>query len=62
MRVGYVFESRFRQERFNRFPYFLAPLTRNSVTLGKCYLFSCRFKNVPEIGICLKPHFNEKCQ
>ena len=34
----------FRQERFNRFLYFLAPLTRNSATLGKCYLFSCRFK------------------
>ena len=26
------------------------------------YLFSCRYKNVWDISICLKPHFYKKCQ
>ena len=52
----------FRQEWFNRFPWFLASLITNGRTLRKCYLFSCRYKNVWDIGIRLKPHFYKKCQ
>ena len=52
----------FRQEWFNRFPWFLAFLIKNGRTLRKCYLFSYRYKNVWDIGICLKPHFYKKCQ
>ena len=52
----------FRQEWFNRSPWFLASLIKNGRTLRKCYLFSCRYKNVWDIGICLKPHFYKKCQ
>ena len=50
----------FRQK--NRFLWFLASLIKNGQTLRNCYLFSCRFKNVWNIGICLKPHFYKKCQ
>ena len=52
----------FRQEWFNRFPWFLAPLIKGGRTLRKRYLFSYRYKNVWDIGICLKPHFYKKCQ
>ena len=52
----------FRQERFNKFLWFLASLIKNCRTLRKCYLFSCRFKKVWDIGICLKPHFYKKSQ
>ena len=52
----------FRQERFNRFLWFLASLIKNSRTLRNCYLFSCRYKNVWDIGICLKPQFYKKSQ
>ena len=45
----------FRQERFNRSLWFLA-------SLRKCYLFSCKNKNVWDIGIYLKPHFYKKYQ
>ena len=47
----------FQQERFSQF---LAFLIKNSETLRKCYLFSCRYKNVWDIGIYLKLHFHEK--
>ena len=52
----------FRQERSNRFLWFLAPLIKNGATLRKWYLFSCRFKNVWDIGIFLKPSFYKNCQ
>ena len=52
----------FRQEWFNRCLHFLASLIKNGRTLRKCYLFSYRYKNIWDIGICLKPHFCEKCQ
>ena len=52
----------FRQEWFNRFPWFLAPLIKGGRTLRKRYLFSYRYKNVWDIGICLNPHFYKKCQ
>ena len=52
----------FRQGRFNRFLWFLASLIKNSRTLRKCYLSSFRYKKVWDIGICLKPHFDKKCQ
>ena len=37
-------------------------LIKDGRTLRKCYLFSCRYKNVWDIDICLKPHFHRKCQ
>ena len=56
MRVTYVFQN----ERFNLFLRFLAPLINDDGTLRKCYLLSCRCKNLSDIGIYLKPHFYEK--
>ena len=48
----YMFLNRlFRQERLNRFLWFVAPLIKNGATLRKWYLFSCRFKNIWYIGI-----------
>ena len=52
----------FRQERFNWFLWFLASLIKNSQTLRNCYLFSCRYKNLWDIGMRLKPHVYKKCQ
>ena len=60
MCVTYVFVSRFQNERFNLFLRFLASLINDDGTLRKCYLLSCRFKNLWDIGIYLKPHFYEK--
>ena len=57
MRAGYIFNLRFG---FNRFLWFLAYLINNNGTLWKCYLFSCRYKNLWDIGIYLKPHFLRK--
>ena len=37
----------FRQDRFKQFLWLLASLITNGATLRKCYLFSCRCKNVP---------------
>ena len=51
----------FRREWFNWFLWILASLIKNGRTLRKCYLFSYRYKNVWDIGICLKPHFYKKC-
>ena len=62
MRVGYVFDLRLQNERFNRFLWFLASIINNNETLRKCYLFSCRYKNLCDIGIYLKPYFYEKCK
>ena len=51
----------FQNERFNRFLRFFASLINiNDGTLRKCYLFTYRYKNFWDIGIYLKPHFNEK--
>ena len=36
----------FQNERFNRFLRFLACLKNNNGTLRKCYLFSCKYKNL----------------
>ena len=48
----YMFLDRlFRQKRFNPFLWFLAPLIKNGATLWKWYLFSCRYKNIWDIGI-----------
>ena len=52
----------FQKERFNRFLWVLASLIKNNGTLRKCYLFSCRYKNLWDIGIYSKPHFYEKCK
>ena len=52
----------FQNKRFNRFLWFLAYQINNDGTLRKCYLFSCRHKNLWDIGIYLKPHFYEKCK
>ena len=62
MRVGYVFDCVFQNERFNRFLWFLASIINSNGTLGKCYLFSCGYKNLWDIGIYLKPHFYENCK
>ena len=35
-------------------------LIKNGGNLRKSYLFSCRYKNVRDIGKCLKPHFYKK--
>ena len=35
----------FQDERFNRFLRFFASLINNDETLGKCYLFSYKYKN-----------------
>ena len=35
----------------------LASLIKNGRTFRNCYLFSCRCRNVWDIGMCLKPHF-----
>ena len=43
----FFFNPVFRQERFKRFLWLLASLITNGATLRKCYLFSCRCKNVP---------------
>ena len=51
----------FRREWFNWFLWILASLIKNDRTLRKCFLFSYRYKNVWDIGICLKPHFYKKC-
>ena len=50
----------FLSEWFKRFLRFLWSLIKNKATVRKCYLFSCRYKNVWDIGICLKPHFDSK--
>ena len=48
----YMFLDRlFRQKRLNPFLWFLAPLIKNGATLWKWYLFSCRYKNIWDIGI-----------
>ena len=60
MRVGHALNRVFRQERFNRFLWFLASLIKNSRTLRNCYLSSCRYKNLWDIGMRLKPHFLQK--
>ena len=61
--LGYMFLNRVsRQERFNWFLWFLAPLIKNGGTLRKWYLFSCRLKNDWDIGIFLKPSFYKKLQ
>ena len=52
----------FQNEKFNRFQWFLASLINDNGTLRNCYLFSCRYKNLRDIGIYLKPHFYEKCK
>ena len=52
----------FQNKRFNRFLWFLAYQINNNGTLRKCYFFSCRHKNLWDIGIYLKPHFYEKCK
>ena len=31
-------------------------------TLRKCYLFSCRYKNLWDVSVYSKPHFYEKCK
>ena len=43
----FFFNRVFRQERFKRFLWLLGSLITNGATLRKCYLFSCRCKNVP---------------
>ena len=50
----------FQNERFNWFLWFLASSINNNGTLRKCYLFSCRYKSLWDIGIYLKPHFYTK--
>ena len=52
----------FQNEKFNRFLWFLASLINDNGTLRNCYLFSCRYKNLRDIGIYLKSHFYEKCK
>ena len=58
-RVGYVLNRVFRQERFDRFLWFLASLIKNGGTFKKLDLFSCRYKTVWDISVCLKPHFEK---
>ena len=50
----------FWQEFFNRFLWFMESLIKNGRTLRKCCLFSSRYKNVWDIGTCLKPRFKKK--
>ena len=49
----------FRQKRFNRFLRFLASLIKNNWTLRKSSWFSCRYKNVWNIYLYLKPRFTK---
>ena len=49
----------FWQEFFNRFLWFMESLIKNGRTLRKCCLFSSRYKNVWDIGTCLKPRFKK---
>ena len=62
MNVGYVFESRVSAGMIQPISMVLASLLTSGRTLRKCYLFSCRYKNVSDIGIRLKPNFYKKCQ
>ena len=57
MRVGYVLNRVFRQERFNRFLWFLVSLIKNSRTLRTCY-FGCVWLGNPDLDFQnLNPHF-----
>ena len=54
----------FRQERFKRFLWLSASLIRNGATLRKCYIFSCRCKNVlyRQIFVKVDAQIEEECQ
>ena len=49
-----------QNERFNRFLWFWASLINNDEALRNCYLVSCRYKNLWDIDVYLKPYFYEK--
>ena len=51
------FNHVFQQEWFNWFGWFLASFIKNGGTLRKCYSFSCRCKNIWDIGTHKKLHF-----
>ena len=54
MRVGYVFKYSFSAETISPISVILATLLKNGKTFRKLYLFSCRYKNVRDIGVRLK--------
>ena len=61
MLVGYVFDLRFSEWKIQPISMIFGILSiNNNGTLRKCYLFSCRYKNLWDIGMYLKPHFYEK--
>ena len=62
MDTGYVFDLRFLEWKTQPISMISAYQINNDGTLRKCYLFSCRYKNLWDIGIYLKPHFYEKCK
>ena len=61
MGVGYVYESRFSAGTIYPISMIFGILNKKSGrTLSNFYLFSCRYENVWDISICLKPPFYKK--
>ena len=58
MPIGYVFQSGFSAGMIEPISMIFGILNKEWSNFKK--KFSCRYKNVWDIGICLKPHFYKK--